>query len=298
MAARAVRRLAEALLALLAAGAVVAAETPAPTPLERLLQARLLDRYFLLLADVKVQQEQTRNVVSTMLPRRRPESRIRPITVVTPDGVFYAADYRQAEQFALEVRSGVMVNAHDKPELVIAPNQQPSIGDVVEVEREAVVALRGGDLARVTGAEETEYGTRLSLEGLSTGTVPVLLRDPEGPRGAPEERAARSLAILGRLVYLLPEDQDERRGRIDPSWSAEQQQAVREGRVLVGMTPLQVLLAWGNPLHVSRDAEGNVDVWLYKRGGTLLEQLRSRTDVYFAAGKVAQVGEDRPEAQR
>jgi hypothetical protein len=297
VAARAARRLAAALCLALAGAPAAAAEpegTAAPTPLERFLQERLLDHYYLLRADVKVQIQESHNVVTSTYPARRPETEVHAITVVTPAGVFYASDYRQAEQVPMGVRSGVQFDSHGQPGLALSPTGQPSIGDVIEVDRHASAALAAGDLSRVVGVEATPSGMEIRLEGLSGTPVPVLLRDPHPEDGTADERGKRALDIFGKLVFLIPEGKEERLAWIDPAWPPEQQQAVREGKVVAGMTPLQVLLAWGTPLHVARDRDGVVDVWLFKRGATLLEQLRNRTDVYIAAGKVAQVVEAGP----
>ena len=262
-----------------------------PTPLERRLQPRLLDRYFLLRADVKIQRVETRAVISNTYPPRRPETRSKSITTVTPDGVFYASDYPDKGQFVAEVRHGVQVNSQDKPGLKIEPGGNPTTGDILEVERESEVALRAGDLARVTGVEERTDGIRLSIEGLAGESAEVMLREAPGGAEGAEERERAVLAILGHLVHLVPDSPADRRALIDPAWAPSQQEAVRLGKVIAGMSPLQVLLAWGAPLHVSRDAGGRVDTWLYRPGHTVSEQMRRRVDVYFAAGVVTEVVE-------
>jgi hypothetical protein len=294
MAARAVRRIALGAVAgaALALGAAAPEPAPpAPTALERRLQPRLLDRYFLLRADVKLQREETRAVISNTYPPRRPVTRAKPITTVTPDGVFYASDYADKGQYSAEVRSGVQVNSHDKPGLKIEPGANPTTGDILEVERESLVALRAGDLARVTGVEELTDGIRLSLEGLGSEAVEVMLREAPGAAAGEVEREQKVLGILGHLVHLVPDAPAERAALIDAAWPAAQQEAIRLGRVEAGMSPLQVLLAWGAPLHVSRDPGGRVDTWLYRPGNTVMEQMRRRVDVYFAAGVVTEVVE-------
>ena len=294
MAARAVRGLVAAAVAGAALALGVAPPDPprpAPTPLERRLQPRLLDRYFLLRADVKVQREETRAVISNTYPPRRAVERSKPITTVTPDGVFYSSDYADKGQYVEGVRAGVQVNSYDKPGLKIEPGANPTTGDVLEVERDSRVALRAGDLARVTGVEELTDGIRLTLEGLGSEPVDVMLREAPGPRPAEGQREPQVLAILGHLVHLVPDAPAERAALIDPSWPPAQQEAVRLARVVPGMTPFQVLLAWGAPLHVSRDPAGRVDTWLYRPGSSVVEQMRRRVDVYFAAGLVTEVVE-------
>jgi len=294
MATRAVRGIAVVALigALLAVNLRAAdAERPAPTPLERRLQPRLLDRYFLLRADVKIQREEKRTAISNTYPPRRAETHSKSITTVTPDGVFYVADYKDKGQYVQEVRAGVQVNSQDKPGLKIEPGGNPATGDIIEVERESQVALRAGDLARVTGVEERTEGVRLSIEGLASDPVEVMLREAPGVQQAPEERERTLLAILSHLVHLVPDPPAERAALIDPAWPPSYQEAIRLGRVVAGMSPYQVLLAWGAPLYVSRDPGGRVDIWLYRPGHSVVEQTRRRVDVYFAAGAVTEVVE-------
>jgi hypothetical protein len=271
--------------------AAPAVEKPSPTPLERRLQPRLLDRYFLLRADIKIQREETRAVISNTYPPRRAESRSKSITTVTPDGVFYASDYADKGQYMAEVRAGVQVNSHDKPGLKIDPGGNPATGDILEVERQSQVALRAGDLARVTGVEELADGVRLSVEGLAGATFDVMLREAPGEAVGDEERERAILAILGHLLHVVPDAPAERMALIDPTWPPSQQEAIRLGKVVAGMSPLQVLLCWGAPLHVSRDPGGRVDTWLYRPGSSVIEQMRRRVDVYFAAGAVTEVVE-------
>jgi len=293
MAARTVRGLAILLLGAGLALRAAAAEAPAagPTALEALLQPRLLDHYFLLRADVKIQREETRAVISNTYPPRRAERRTRSITTVTPEGVFYSADYTDKGQYVQEVRASTQVNSYDKPGLKLEPGGNPTTGDILEVERAPEVALRAGDLARVTGVEERTEEIRLSLEGLTGDTIEVTLREAYGAATGGEERERNVLAILGNLVHLIPEGKADRAALIDPSWPATQQEAIRTGDVIAGMSPLQVLLTWGPPLHVSRDPGGRVDTWLYRPGTALIAQSRRRVDVYIAAGSVIEVVE-------
>ena len=107
-----------------------------------------------------------------------------------------------------------------------------------------------------------------------------------------EEREARFTALFAKLCFELPDTREGRLERIDPAWSEAVQGAIRDSRVEKGMTPFQVVLAWGNPVFITRDAESLVDIWLYKRGATLVEQLRSQVNVYFASGRVAEVETD------
>ncbi len=48
-------------------------------------------------------------------------------------------------------------------------------------------------------------------------------------------------------------------------WAPEVQEAVLEGRVEEGFTPMQVRVAWGNPDHVEveTDEQGQTEVWIY-----------------------------------
>ena len=127
------------------------------------------------------------------------------------------------------------------------------------------------------------------LEAFQGVAIPVLVRGV-GTRDEPlEERQARFAALFARLCFELPDTQEGRLESIDPAWSEAVQEAIRESRVETGMTPFQVVLAWGNPVFISRDADSDVDIWLYKRGATLLEQMRNPVNVYFASGRVAEI---------
>ena len=272
---------------MLLAGAAVAGEEPAATsPVVRRLEERDLDRYVLLRADVKVAAEEVRRVVAGTFPAPNASERVQPITVVTESGVFYASDYDRRELQPRDVRPGIRVGPVGHPTLAIDPAQGATVGEVVELTRDVRVAFRAGDLVRVTGFEGTPAGIRITLEGLGAGPASVLVRGAE-PAADAEGEAERVHGWLGALWYDLPDDAAARAGWIESSWPSGAQEAIRAGRVAAGMSRLQVLLAWGNPLLVSRD--GEVEIWLYKRGASLRDQLRSRSNVFFAGGAVVQV---------
>ena len=280
-----------AIATLIAPGAAAAATTDAPTPLERVLQKRYLDRFFLLHSDVKVQQVKTQTVVSSTVGGTPKLNETKPITLVTEQGVFYTSNYDSKSELNLDVRAGPLpANAWDDPSL---QNQAlvmgGTVGSVVQIDRKAVVAIPQGYLARVVGVVEDTQGVQVLLEAFQGVAIPVLVRGA-GTRDEPlEERQARFAALFARLCFELPDTREGRLESIDSAWSEAVQEAIRESRVATGMTPFQVVLAWGNPVFISRDADSDVDIWLYKRGATLLEQMRNPVNVYFASGRVAEI---------
>ena len=126
--------------------------------------------------------------------------------------------------------------------------------------------------------QEEAAGIRISLEGLDGRKVPVLVRGAGAPTEATEERARAFDAILARLCLELPAEAADRERWIDPLWSDAVQGAIRAGRVEVGMTPFQVILAWGNPLHVTRDVERQVEIW--KKHGITYEHVYDSNACY------------------
>ena len=273
------------------ASAALAAPAEGPTPLERILQKRYLDHYFLLRADVKVQRVKTETVVSSTVGGLPQLEETRPITLVTEGGVFYAGDYDSQSQLNMNVRSGPAPStARDDPalqnEALVAGG---TVGSVLQVDRTAQVAIPEGNLVRVIGVQEVPHGVQVMLEAFQGQGVPVMVRGADAEEEPPDARAAHFKALFDALCIELPGKPEERLAWVDPAWSETVQTAIRAGRVEAGMTPLQVVLAWGNPVFITRDAESQVDIWLYKRGATLLEQMRNQVNVYFAAGQVAEI---------
>lgn len=272
--------------------AAAAAGSGGPTPLERDLQKRYLDRCFLLRAAVKLQRVRTETVVSSTVGGPPKLDEVKPITLVTEEGVFYSADYDSSTQVNLDVRPGPIVGgaSFDDPAL---QNQAlvngGTLGSAIQIDRTAVVAIPEGSLARVMGVQEEAGGIRVTLEGLDGRRVPVLVRGAGTAAEPPEGRARAFDAILARLCLELPPEAADREPWIDPLWPQAVQASIRAGRVEAGMTPFQVILAWGNPVYVTRDPERQVEIWLYKRGATLMEQMRDQVNVYFAAGRVTQI---------
>lgn len=298
MAARSLRRL--TLRALLGACAVVSggfASAEEPTPLERDLQPRYLDQNYLLQADVKVQQVATQTIRSSTVGPRPRLAETRPITVITADGVFYTADYDKTDQLNVDVRRGPGVSGFVGVDDPGWQNQNlvdgGTVGSVVEVEQSARVAIPKGYVVRVAGIEELPQGVRVYLEAFQGERVPVLVRGGLKPSDPVDARAREFDKLFGRLCFRVPEGTEERLQAIDPAWSEAVQTAIRESRVEVGMTPFQVVLSWGTPVFITRDDDGKVDTWLYRRGATIAEQMRGGVNVYFAAGRVADVGSAR-----
>jgi hypothetical protein len=284
------------LLALVAAGPGTAllADMEAPTDLERILQKKFLDRHFILRADVKVQKLRSRQVVSSTFPRPKSVDAIRAITVVTPEGVFYTRDYSAKRQVEGDVRAGVAMGPDQMPSEIMPGDNAGQVGDVVELSGQTLVVQAQGELIRITGLEEAPGGVRVTLEGISSDPAEVLLRR-EGPESSPAAVAAeRYTAVLAHLIFLLPEDPAERKEWIDPAWSEGLRTAIQEGRILQGMDHLQVLLAWGTPAYVHSESDGSGQVWTFQRGGSLMDQLRNKTRVYFVAGQVADVESSTP----
>ena len=69
---------------------------------------------------------------------------------------------------------------------------------------------------------------------------------------------------------------DANRARYE-SWPFEIQEAVLNGRVVVGMTPEMVEMVLGKPKEImSREGKkGEEEVWIYKKGGSLGNILRN-----------------------
>ena len=285
-----------ALLVLLVAGSGTAllADMEAPTDLERMLQQRFLDRHFILRADVKVQTLESRRVVSSTFPRPKNLDVTRPVTVVTPDGVFYTRDYSSKQQVEENVRTGAGAVSSQMPSEINPGDHPGQIGDVVEISGQTRVVQGQGELVRITGIEEVPGGVRVSFEGFSSEPVEVLLREEGRAVGPAPEAAERYSTILAQLIFLLPEDPAERQNWIDPAWSEGLQAAIQEGSVLEGMNQLQVLLAWGTPAYVNTESDGSGQVWTFQRGGSLMDQLRNKTRVYFVAGQVVDVESSTP----
>ncbi|MGD8375119.1 MAG: hypothetical protein PVF68_03185 [Acidobacteriota bacterium] len=294
MATRSLRRL--TLRALLGACAVLPgalASAEEPTPLERDLQPRYLDQTYLLQADVKVQQVATQTVRSSTVGPRPRIAETRPITVITSEGVFYTADYDKTDQINVDVRRGPGVSGFVGVDDPGWQNQNlvdgGTIGSVVEVEQSARVAIPKGYVVRVAGIEELPQGVRVHLEAFQGERIPVLVRGALKPADPVEARAREFDRLFGKLCYRVPEGKEARLQSIDPAWSDAVDAAIRESRVEVGMTPFQVVLSWGTPVFITRDEDGKVDIWLYRRGATIAEQMRGGVNVYFAAGRVADV---------
>ena len=260
----------------------------APTDLERILQRTYLDQSFVLRADVKMKQVTSRRVVSSTLAGSPALDLLRPITVVTGDGVFYLSDYARQERLASDVHLAL-----GSPDIL--PSGDPQGGfvqtaDVVEISAEPRVLIRAGDLARITGVAEIPAATQVTLEGPGGGVAQVLVRSGAELHRPTAERADGFTAALGQLLFLVPDNPEE---WMQASWPENLRTAIREHRVVEEMTHEQVLLAWGTPLYITGDEEAGTQVWTYQRGATLRQQLRNRTRVYFAGSAVVAVEEDR-----
>ena len=57
---------------------------------------------------------------------------------------------------------------------------------------------------------------------------------------------------------------------------------------------LVVVLGFGLPIHVTRRAGDSREVWLFKRGRSIREQLRNTTNVVFSDGHVVVVEDATP----
>jgi hypothetical protein len=259
-----------------------------PTDLERVLQHTYLDQSFVLRTDVKMRQITSRRVVSSTVAGGPNLDLLRPTTVVTENGVFYLSDYASKERLTSDVH--VALGSPD-----ILPSEDPQGGfvqtsDVVEISGESQVAMQAGGLARITGVEEIPGSTRVTLQGFGEGVAQVLVRSETELHRPVAERADGFTAALGQLLFLLPDDSE---AWMQPGWPENLRTAIREQRVVEGMIPEQVLLAWGTPLYISDDEEQGTQVWTYQRGATLREQLRNPTRVYFVNSTVVQVEQDR-----
>ncbi len=112
---------------------------------------------------------------------------------------------------------------------------------------------------------------------------------PDSPRVALSYRgqagfAPRSgLFLFDYLDPALDEGADRaesvaeqlRRAQVDAfggDWPPEVAEAVREGRVVEGMTPRQVEVSWGWPTQVERGPAGQ-QRWIYERQGSQLRQV-------------------------
>ena len=268
---------------------LAAAPTEEPTPLDRALQPRYLDRAVYLLADVKVRSLQSRKVVSSTWPRGADLSSEKPSTLVTAAGVFYSEDYDDTRQVNTNVRPGVPIdpsNPADQNQLLV---QGGTVGSVIELHRTSPVILAAGTIARIVGVEEISRDIHVTLEGIDGTKVVVLVRGAGEAPDPTDGRAAQFDEMLRKLCFFVPEHPEARMAAIDPAWSEAVRGAIREGRVEPGMTPFQVLLSWGFPLHISQTPDVQEEIWLYKRGATVLEQLRNTANVYLIRGVVDEV---------
>lgn len=259
-----------------------------PTDLERILQATYLDQSFVLRADVKMQQVTSRRVITSTVASSPALDLLRPITVATAEGVFYLSDYARKERLASDVH--MALGSPDIP-----PSENPEGGfvqtaDVVEISGESHVLMRGGDLAGIRGVQEIPGAIQVTLVGFGVDPVQVLVRPETEAQRPAATRADGFTVALGQLLFLVPDDPE---AWMQAGWPERVRNAIRGNRVLEEMTPEQVLLAWGTPLHITGDNDAGTRVWTYQRGATLREQLRNRTRVYFAGGAVVQVEEDR-----
>jgi len=82
-------------------------------------------------------------------------------------------------------------------------------------------------------------------------------------------------------------------------WPAEIKNAVAERKVLMGMTPEQVMVAMGNPEKITRTSEGgrSVEIWTIQRGEggkmgfwTMKVGDKQEMDIRFTDGRVSQIG--------
>jgi hypothetical protein len=257
---------------------------------ERILQRSFLDQHYVLRADVKVQEVKARRVVRST-PMSTPGLELqRPITVATAKGVFYLSDYARKERLETDVHVGL--GSPDQSPSGDPRGGFPQAADVVEISGEPQIILRGGELVRVTGVEESPEGARVTLEGFGAGPVQAILRSEKPRHLAPAERAAGFSASLAQLLFLVPDEPEGRKQWMQPDWPERIRAAIGEGRVVVGMTDVQVLLAWGTPLYITGEGTEAEGVWTFQRGSTVREQLRNKTRVYFSRGQVVQVEED------
>lgn len=103
------------------------------------------------------------------------------------------------------------------------------------------------------------------------------------------------IAALAVLVLLAgctgPNSATGRRQYLSthPDLTAEQRMAIRSGKVLVGMTPADVLSAWGDTStkeHRATEA-GQVETWAYCAGRGRIDECPKR--VTFHDGRVVEV---------
>ncbi len=184
-----------------------------------------------------------------------------------------------------------------KPIVVVTAADGPSIPGSSEVQAGAFhaearrLALRVNDPVQVDEFEwESEDGSlEIELEG--TGHA-------EGSSGVLKFTGLKSVADFENCWQQTFSDVSIEQ-KYD--WPEEIKKAVVERKVLMGMTPEQVLVAVGNPERVTRTSEGGkpVEIWTIQRGEggrmgfwTMKVGDKQEMDIRFTDGKVSQIGGD------
>ena len=274
-----------------------------PTMMEQAIHEEYLGRALLLREDVKVRVVQerprstsgadpsSRGVIPSAFgitfqdngsPLILGDRVIHPITLVTAGGVFHRSDYDEEETYGhpAGVLEGILSTElplrDERPHRFTRPVIDRTVSATVRV------ILREGAVTRITDASETPWGILARLESYGEGPAAVLFRTDVGFSEPLDERRAAFSGLASR-IFALP---SEEAARNQDSWPRTIRDAVRAHRVLEGMNAAQVLLAWGDPVHISRGPMTSEEIWMFKRGANIMEQLRNTTNVRFAGGRV------------
>ena len=256
----------------------------ASTKAENSLGEAFLNRYFLLRENVKGRSTQrtTSAIAIATWGKSRVDAGNDPgleaITVVTPRGVFYSSDYDVEEQ-VMESAADLAFRLGNTPIGLVPPTSV-----VTDIAQRTIVVLQRGQITRLARLQEDPRGYRVTLESFGIEPIDVLLRPATTPVVSVEQQDAALSRLLG-LLLVDPSDESA----VPGVWSAEVREAIAQGRVILGMDPQQVLLAWGSPVQVTTRRGGSAETWLFKRGATLVDQIRNRTNVSFWDGGVIAV---------
>ncbi|MEI6633909.1 MAG: hypothetical protein WCP22_08835 [Chlamydiota bacterium] len=180
-----------------------------------------------------------------------------------------------------ETESAVTVTLHGRrveiPRSMIAATAKASPGENQAL-RESWASMR-----RASRDARTEPALPAPPAGGASGAVQAAAPSRtlvETPPPAPVAGGVPKGAAMKGMGQPLPPDRQR-----DLRWKGEVRNAVREKRVLVGMTEKEVSSAWGSPdrTHPVHGVDVSSDRWTFRREGEGL------VDIYFKNGVVTNI---------